>query len=191
MRCSKDCRACGNPNQEPFRAGQFLGGRVGVFICCGENLIQNIGVENIRHKSGADALDFMRAGLSLADDRGRSGFHPDDPDAGIVGFQSFACAGDCSAGPNARNKEVDFPIGILPDFLGGGRPMCSGVCRVGKLAGDKGIRDFLGQLFRLCNGPLHACRAFGEDQLRAKGGDQPAAFQAHGLRHGQDQPVTP
>ena len=69
--------------------------------------------------------------------------------------------------------------------------MGGGIGRVDKLAGDKAVGDLLCQLLRLGDGPLHPLDPFGEYQLRAVGLHQLAALHAHGLRHGDDDAVTP
>ena len=47
-----------------------------------------------------------------------------------------------------------------------------------------------GKFLRFGDCAFHAECAFGQHELRAVGGEQFAALNAHGVRHGEDQPVT-
>ena len=66
-----------------------------------------------------------------------------------------------------------------------------GVGCIHKLAGHEAVGDFMGKLFRLGDGALHALGALGEHQLRAVGLHQLAALHGHGLRHDDDDAVAP
>ena len=61
-------------------------------------------------------------------------------------------------------------------------------CRVGwilELLRHEVLRIRIGQLLGLGDGSTHALRTRGEDQLSAIAAQEHAAFDAHGLRHGQ------
>ena len=64
------------------------------------------------------------------------------------------------------------------------------VGRIVELLKDKAVRSLGQNLVSLGDGPLHAVRAWGEHDLRAEGQQKHAALQAHGLRHGEDDPVA-
>ena len=70
--CRKDCRAGGDAHQNALAARQRAAGRKRVLVLHGENLIVNVGVQRIRHKARADALNFMRARLAAGEDRGEA-----------------------------------------------------------------------------------------------------------------------
>ena len=68
--------------------------------------------------------------------------------------------------------------------------MRGGVRGVYKLAGDKGIRDFLCQFIGFRDGALHPLGALGEDQLGSVGLHELAALDAHGFGHDNDDAVA-
>ena len=78
----------------------------------------------------------------------------------------------------------------IPDFRTGGCPVNSGVRGVNKLSGNEAVGRFLGQLFSLGNGALHALGTLGQYQLGTIGLEDVTAFHAHGFRHGQDDAVA-
>jgi len=61
--------------------------------------------------------------------------------------------------------------------------------RVLELLRDEAARIRRADLLRLVDGPLHAERTVGEDDFGAVGGEQPPAFDAHRLRHGEDEAI--
>jgi hypothetical protein len=65
-----------------------------------------------------------------------------------------------------------------------------GIGGVGELLRDEAVRRLGQNLLGLGDGALHAVGAGGQHDLRAKGQQQHAALQAHGLRQGEDQPVA-
>ena len=69
--------------------------------------------------------------------------------------------------------------------------MRSGVGRIGELAGDEAVGGLSRQLLGLGDGTLHALGTLGQHKLGTVGLQQVAAFHAHGLRHGEDDPVSP
>ena len=132
----------------------------------------------------------MGTGLSAGDDRGSCRLYGDDFHIGLLVFQIFSGAGEGSAGADAGHEEVDITFGIFPDFRTGGLVVSLRVGRVHELAGDEAVRDFLCQLFCLCDGAGHALAAVCQNQLCAVGSQKVSALHAHGLRHGDDDPVA-
>ncbi len=65
------------PTKTPSLACQCAAGRKRVLVLHGENLIVNVGVQRIRHKARADALNFMGPALP-PEDRGASRFYRDN-----------------------------------------------------------------------------------------------------------------
>ena len=62
--------------------------------------------------------------------------------------------------------------------------------RVGELAGNEGIGDFFSQFVGFVDGAFHAGLAWCQDDFSAISGDEVAAFDGHGFRHGEDSAVT-
>ena len=61
---------------------------------------------------------------------------------------------------------------------------------VGELAGNEGIGDFFSQFVGFVDGAFHAGLAWCQDDFSAISGDEVAAFDGHGFRHGEDSAVT-
>ena len=165
-------------------------GRKRVLVADRDDFIIDLCVEHIRHKARADALDLMRAGVALAQDRRGRRLHGHDLDLRALGLQVLADTRHSAAGADARNKDVHIAVRILPDLRAGRRAVDRRVGRVDKLAGDKAVGDLRGQLVGLRDGPLHALRAVREDELRAIGLHDLSALHAHGLRHDNNDAVT-
>ena len=68
--------------------------------------------------------------------------------------------------------------------------MCRRIGRIGKLTGNKAAFGLRGKLLCLGNRALHALGAFGQNQLRTVCLKQVAAFDAHCLRHGENDLVA-
>ena len=62
--------------------------------------------------------------------------------------------------------------------------------RVGELTGDEGIGDFFGQFVGFVDSAFHAGLARCEDDFSAISGNEVAAFDRHGFRHGEDGAVA-
>ena len=132
----------------------------------------------------------MRARAALAQNRGGGGFHGDDLGGGFALLEELARAAQRAARTDARNKNVDFTVGVGPD-LGAGRLVVRlRVRRIDELPGDEAVRRLRGELLGLGDGALHALGTVGEDELRAVGLHQLAALDAHGLRHDDDDAVA-
>ena len=92
--------------------------------------------------------------------------------------------------PYPGDEDVDLAIGILPDLGPGGFEVNLRIGGIGELLQDESIWSLSQNLLGLGHGSLHALRTGGEDKLRSKGPQQDAALHAHGVGHGQDQPVA-
>ena len=132
----------------------------------------------------------MRARAALAQNRGGRRLYGDDLDRGLAFLEELACTGQRTAGTDARNKNVNFSVGVGPDLGAGGFIVCLRVRGIDKLPGDKAVRRLRGDLLGLGNGTLHALCTIGEDKLRAVGLHQLAALNAHGLGHDDDNAVA-
>ena len=132
----------------------------------------------------------MRARNTLAQNGGGGGLDGDDLDVGVLLLEELARAGQRAAGADAGDKDVDLPVGVLPDLGAGGLIVRLGVRGVDKLAGDEASRRLRGDLFSLGDGTLHALCAVGENELCAVGLHQLAALDAHGLGHDDDDAIA-
>ena len=100
-------------------------------------------------------------------------------------------AGDGAAGADAGDEHVDGAIGVVPDFGAGGL-LVDG--RIGGILELLGQEIFLGvgggDVLGARDGAFHAFGAGGENQVGAQSGQHAAAFDAHGLRHGEGELVA-
>ena len=170
-------------------ADQLAGGK-GVLVGDGDDLVIDLGVQHVRHKACADALNLMRTGHALAQHRGGGGLDSHNLHVGVLALEILADAGHRAASADTGHKDVDLAVGILPNFGAGGALVSVRVGRVHKLAGHKAVGNFLGQLVRLGNGTLHALGTVGQHQLGAVGLHQLAALHAHRLGHNDDDAVA-
>ena len=162
----------------------------GILVFNGDDFIINLGIQSVRYKACADALNFMRTGNALRKYRRTCRLYSNNLHIGILGFQISAYTGKSTASTYAGNKDINLAFGILPDFRTG---KCSVGCRVswiGELAGNKAVRSALCQFLRFGNRTFHALGAVSQYQLCAISLQQIAAFNAHGFRHGQNNFVT-
>ena len=109
---------------------------------------------------------------------------------GLRSLMYLRHAGDGAAGAHAADENVHFAVGIVPDLRAGGGVVDGRVGGVVELLQDVAVGRLGQDLIGLGDGALHAVGAGGEHDLRAEGQQQHAALQAHGLRHGEDQPVA-
>ena len=165
-------------------------GGKGVLVLDGDDLVVDLGVEDVGHKAGADTLDLVRACLALGEHRGGGGLDGDDLNLGVLLLEELAHAGHGAAGANAGDEDVDLAVGVIPD-LGAGRGLVDGRVRgVHKLAGEYAVGGLLLQLLGLGDSALHALGAVGEHELRTVCLHQLAALDGHGLGHGDDHLVA-
>ena len=68
--------------------------------------------------------------------------------------------------------------------------MCKGICGVFKLLGNERTGILFAESFGFFNGALHTVFAGRQNNLCAVGGKELAAFNAHGVGHGQDQGIS-
>ena len=133
----------------------------------------------------------MRPGCALAQHRRGRRLHGYYADGRVLRLEISAHAGDGAARAHACDKDIDLAVGIGPNFRPRGGFVYSGVGRVDELPGDKTVRNLFGQIFRLGDGTFHAQRTLGEHQLCTVSLHQLAALNAHGVRHDDDDSVTP
>src|SRR6478609_4142477 len=163
-----------------------LHGRLGVDV---DDLVVELGVEDLRDEVGAEALDLVGAGLAAVEDRGLRRLDGDDLHTGLAGLEDLADSRDGAARADAGDDDVDLAVGVLPDLLGGGLAVDLRVGLVGELAREHPA-TLGGDLGGLGDGALHAGGRVGQDELGAEGPQQRAALLAHRLRHRQHDLVA-
>ena len=183
-------RARGDPAQNPFLGGKGAACGIRFFLGDGKDLVDDGAVQNRWDEIRSDALESVGACVTLGE-KGRGGrLYGDDLNSGIFGFQVFSYSRQRSARSHARHEEVDLPFGIVPDLLGGGLAVCLRVGGVIKLRGNEASFCGFGKRFCLVDRSLHSFCAVGQHDLSAVGGKKRAPFDAHGLGHGENDPIA-
>ena len=93
-------------HQNAFLVADETAGRKGILIGHGDDLIVDLGIQHIRHKARADALDLVRARNTLAQNGGGGGLDGDDLDVGVLLLEELARAGQRAAGADAGASEA-------------------------------------------------------------------------------------
>ena len=163
--------------------GHGASGFEGVVIADLNHFVVHAGVQNGRDKTGANALNRVRAFRAARQHRRGLRLDGDNLHPRFFGFQHFAHAGDGAASAHARDKNIHLAIGVGPDFFGGGGAVNGRVGRVFKLLRNQIARVGFGQCLGLGDGAAHALGARRQDQLGAVGAQQLATLAAHGFRH--------
>src|SRR5699024_2854852 len=113
-------RAGRNAAEDALLRGELTGHRDGVLVGDGDDLVEDVAVEDLRHEVGAEALDLVRAGLVLGEQRGRGRLDGHQLHVLLVAAQGAAGAGNGAAGADARDEVIDVAVGVLPNLLAGG-----------------------------------------------------------------------
>ena len=122
-----------NTHEHALLVAHGAAGGKGVVVLDGDDLVIDLGVEDVGHKAGADTLDLVRAGLTAGQQWRIAGFDGDDLDTRIFFFQVSASTADSTACAYAGNENVDFAVGIAPDFGAGGCFMDGRIGRINKI----------------------------------------------------------
>ena len=133
----------------------------------------------------------MRPRRALREHRGARRLDRDDLDVRIPALQILAHAGERAACTDARNKDIDLTVGVLPDLRPRRLEVRGGIGLVGELAGDEAVRRLGGKLLGFRYRALHPLCAVGQNYLRAVGLEQLAPLDAHRLRHGEYNFIAP
>src|SRR5581483_1962056 len=176
--------------QQPFLLGHAPRHLDRIIVGDGHNIVNEIGAQDFGNETRTNALNLVRARLATRQDGTICRFHSNDFEVLLERANVFANAGQCAAGTHAGNQNVDFAIGVVPDFRPGGLAVNFRICRIGKLLQDVAVRSIALDFLGLRHGSLHAAGTGREHQFRAEGHQQYTAFQAHGVRHNQDQLVS-
>ena len=83
----------------------------------------------------------MRTGRSARENRRIFGFYGNNVDARAAGFEDLADARDGAACADARDKNVDLTVEIIPDFLSRCAAVNIGIGGVFELLRNDGIRN--------------------------------------------------
>lgn len=87
----------GDTDEEAFGFGEFLSRFISLFCRDREDFVVNLGVQGFRYEVGADALEFMRAGMAFGEERRIFRFDSDDLDRRFLFFEVLADAGKSTA----------------------------------------------------------------------------------------------
>ena len=125
----------GEADQDALLGGGAAGEVHRVLGGGGDDLVDDVAVEDLRDEVGADALDLVRA-EAPSDSSGESaGSTADDLDLGLALLEDLTDTGDGPAGADAADEDVDATVGVVPDLLGGGATVDLDVGRVRELGG--------------------------------------------------------
>ena len=113
-------RARGYAYQHAFLMGDFAAGRERILVFYRDDLVIYLGVQRVRHKARADALNLVRAGYALGQYGGTRRLNRNHAHVRILGLQVFAHAGDGAAGAYARDEYVNLAFGIARAKIGRG-----------------------------------------------------------------------
>jgi hypothetical protein len=185
-----DSGARGDANEDAFLFGEAAGHGEGFIVGDLNDLVDELGVEDLGDEAGADALDLVRAGLAAGEDGAVGGFHGDGPEVGVAGLHVLADPGEGSSGADAGDEDVGGAVGVVPDFWAGGIEVDLRVGGVVELLEDEAVGGFGVELFGLGDGALHAVGAGGENDFGTEGEEQDAALDGHGVGHGEGEAVA-
>ena len=108
----------------------------------------------------------------------------------IFCFQILPGTGQSSARTYARNQNIDFAIGILPDLRAGGKLVVRRIGGVLKLLGNEGTGILFLKFKSFGNSPFHSVCACSQHDFRTVSRCKFTAFNTHGFRHGQNKFIT-
>jgi len=95
----------------------------GVFLIDLEYFIDEVEIQHAGDEAGADALDFVGAGLEgfagfgLGEDGALDGFDGDGFEGGLAGLEGLGDAVQGAPGADAGDEDIDGAVGVAPDFL--------------------------------------------------------------------------
>ena len=135
-------------------------------------------------------LDFVRAGLSSAEDGALCGLDGDCSEGGLDRLDVLGDSRDCSSGSDSGDQDIDGSVGVSPDFGAGRFEVDARVVRVGKLAHEEGVLGHRGDLLGFLHGPLHSLGSGSQHHLRSKCQQKGPAFERHGFGDYDDHLVS-
>src|SRR5579885_2324045 len=111
-----DIAAGGDSAEDTFLAGQAAGHLYRFVRGGGHHTVDILQVQHLGDEAVADALDLMRSPASAGDDITLGRFDDEDLDGGILLFEVFRRAGDCSPGALREHQRADATLRLLPDL---------------------------------------------------------------------------
>src|SRR3546814_17315301 len=100
-------------------------------VCSSDlDLVDQRGLEIVRHEAGADALDLVRAGLAAGEHGAVLGLDGNHPQPRLARLQRLADAGQRAAGADGGDDDVDTAGSDAPDLLSCGAEVDFRVGRV-------------------------------------------------------------
>ena len=197
--CTATCSggAAADAAQHAFLAGQPAGHLEGVLVLDLDHLIDDVQVEHARNEAGADALDLVPARLQLLRPASvcvMTGLVTGSTAMALkLGLRFLMTSLTPVMVPPVPTPETR--ISTLPSvsFQISSAVVWRWISRVGRvveLLRHERVGDLAMQFLGLGDGAVHALLAGRQHDLGAEGLEQPAAFEAHGLGHGDDQLVA-
>src|SRR5579864_967001 len=122
---ARDGGAGGDAAQDPLFAREPARHLERLVVTHGNDLVDDLDVQVLGDEPRAEALKLVRAGLQglapagLTDHRRADWLEGDNVHARFAALQDLTAAGDGAAGPDAGNQDVNLPVGVAPDLLGG------------------------------------------------------------------------
>src|SRR5579885_1119196 len=133
-----------------------------------DDLVDELGVEDRRNESSADALDLVRARRAAREHGAVLGLDRDHAHRGLARLQYGAYARESAPRTDATHDDIDRAAGVFPDLLGRGAAVDLGIGGVLELLRDESVWPRALQRFRARDRALHALRRRRELELRAQ-----------------------
>ena len=127
-----ECSTAGDTDEQAFFLGEGLCCVIGLVRRDGEDFVVNLGVQCFRYEVGADALEFVRAGMAFGQERGISRFDGYDLDGRFLFFEVLAYACEGAACADTGDEDIDLAVCIFIDFRARRFFVSFRVYRVGK-----------------------------------------------------------
>jgi len=108
----------------------------------------------------------------------------------ILFFQICTNTANCTACSNTCYKNIDFSVGIVPNFYAGCFLVGFRICRIGELRRNKAVRNLHCQFVCFFNRTFHALCTLRQHQFCTVCFHQVSTFYTHRFRHGDNQTIT-
>src|SRR5262245_29310273 len=132
-----------------------------------DKAIHNVSIEDRGNESGADTLNFVRAGLTAGKNGRFGGLDCKEFQGFDLFLHNFARARGGAACPDTHDQGIEPFTADVDDFLGCCFTVNLGVCRILELLRHEVGRILAYQLLGLINGPLHRSLPRSQHYLRA------------------------
>ena len=178
----------------PFLLCKRTGGAESGFVINEFNPINDGKIEGVGDETGTDALNHVRSGhgiftaQGLCNDGAIGRFHGHRGNGLVFDlFDVSTDAADGAAGTHRTYENINFAIGIFPDFRAGGFDMDFGIGRILELLGHEVFFRIRGDHFlRFGNGAKHAAGTVGQDQISSERFEYFPALETHRFGHSQN-----